>query len=59
MIENRMLIGSEWRWIASPNTPIDYLKLCECEKRKAVLEHNGQRYCRTCAVEILGGEEIE
>jgi hypothetical protein len=51
MIENRMLVESEWRWLASPNTPIDYLSLCECEQRKAVLEHNGQRLCMTCALE--------
>lgn len=51
MIDNRMVIESQWRWIASPNTPVDYLSLCECEQRKAVLELNGQRLCLKCAIE--------
>lgn len=51
MIENPMVIESQWRWIASPSMPVDSLKLCECLKRRAVLELNGQRFCARCARE--------
>jgi hypothetical protein len=61
MMENRMLVESEWRWLASPNTVVDYLSLCECEQRKAVLEYNGQRFCKACAIESgeLGADDFE
>lgn len=50
-MENRMLIDTQWNWMASPTQPIEPLKMCECGRRKAIMEFNGQRWCQPCAIE--------
>lgn len=60
-MENRMLIDSEWRWMAPLRQTLVPLNMCECGERKAVAELNGQRFCKQCAIESgeFEGEDLE
>lgn len=62
-MENRMLIDTQWNWMERKADDVisNHPLMCECGRRKAIMEYNGQRWCKPCAIESqeFGADDFE